>query len=456
MVKWTSRAKMVEPEPESPVVSERPSRSRRGSRSGSISSPTIAETECPTSEADVKTLDKPSSGRTSPSTNTVPQPPIPQKSQRQQSKIKSKLEVIKQDPELEKQFEGWDNLLGCCCTEDDEMLEQISTPPAESSRRSSLGKMPWSGNTGYHRRIWKRDRGVGGKGGTDYTASSGESSSNVATASGTSTPNEPPASVIARTQSNDPEDSTNTSGKGKGKGKAKEGIWAKITGKKPTTGSSKDKGKTVTPLPNPKQPAATEIPTPPIIKTSKEEPLAPSDVPIGGCDIISPPSATSPAASSLEILRWETQLLHQQHADRSCTNGPEDTKEALNIPWPFKEFNMTTRDGRSSYRGFCSWCGGSLTYRTSVTLNGMFDIHAGSMDDPETALRKVGFLREFHCEKAGDMEIGARLGTKVGHERDGRVLALHGCDIDNRPYLQVEDDDFGKDSLEFADDTASI
>ncbi|KAF3922371.1 hypothetical protein AA313_de0202118 [Arthrobotrys entomopaga] len=440
---------MVEPEPESPVVAERPNRGRRGSRSGSISSLTIAETDadCPTSGPGVKASNKTSSGRTSPS---IPIPPkeISQRSQKQSGKIKSKLEAIKQDPELEKKFEGWDNVVGCCCTEDDEMQEQISTPPAESSRRSSLGKMPWTGNTGYHRRIWKRERGVGGRGTTDYTASSGESSSNIATASGTSTPNEPSQVIISRTQSSDIDESSKIGSKDKGKGKAKEGLWSKMKGKASVAVSSKDKGKATASSPTLKPSDSTQIPKPPTINTTKDESHAGSDAP-SGCDIVSPSSTTSPTATSIEILRWETQLLHQQHADRSCTNNnSEDTNDALDIPWPYKEFAMTTRDGRSSYRGFCSWCGGSLTYRTSVTLNGLIDIHAGSMDDPETALRKIGFLREFHCDMAGDVEIGARLGTTVGHERDGRVLALHGCDIDDRPYLNVEDEDFGKEDFE--------
>ncbi|EPS36262.1 hypothetical protein H072_10291 [Dactylellina haptotyla CBS 200.50] len=456
MVKWTSRAKIVEPEPESSAIPERSSRSRRGSRSSLISVPKIAETEAPPlSTTGYQPSKVPRDEGVVPSSS----PRQFLQYQKQKNKLQSTLEVVQQDPEFETEFNGIDNALGCCCNEDEELQEQVPPPPAEGSRRTSLGKTPWSGNTGYHRRIWKRDRGVGGRGSVDHTASSSEM---VPAESSPSAPSTPPAQsplLSPREQSPVVEEPTKGKDKEKGKGKAKEGLWsrlinrqwlnrvdrkakannpnlAKMKGKAAAAISSKDKGKS---------PASTTTPSSQPPEPISEPDACPQSLVDDGCmespkvqpsgrDIVSIPTVASPTASSLEILRWETQLLHQQESDRCCTTNkdsddfdgdPQNT--TLPVPWPFKEFALTTRDGRTSYRGFCSWCGGSLTYRTSASIHGMIDIMVGSMDDPKTALKEVGFLKEFHCDMAGEVEVGARLGTRVGNRRDEGVVKVDGC-----------------------------
>ncbi|KAF3286789.1 hypothetical protein TWF970_008628 [Orbilia oligospora] len=362
MVQWTSRAKLVEHEPESPASSIG---RRRGSKSTS-------STPAPIAEANESISKKSSEGESSTSGSEPNE--LPEKVTKRAARLQSTLEAVKQDPEFDTEFADVDNATGCCCYEEDN-VDEIQTPKSPvwgPSKKPSLGMTAWSGNAGYHRRIWKRERGVGGK----------------PTASGEASPTKMKGKASAAISSKE---------KDRTKGKERVVVSIPLTNEDldipaPQSNTSKTEvGQKVCQLPE---------------KTGTST----------GCDIISPP-VNSPQPSSLEILRWETQLLHQQESDLShgpCTSQG-DTEDfdgdpqnnTLPIPWPYREFAITTRDGRTSYRGFCSWCGGSLTYRTSATIHGMVDIHAGSMDDPEKALRQIGFLREVHIETAGGVEEGA-------------------------------------------------
>ncbi|KAK6500304.1 hypothetical protein TWF481_010648 [Arthrobotrys musiformis] len=451
MVQWTSRAKSVEPEPESPASSIR---RKKGSRSAS-------NTPAPVAESRKSIPEQSSEGESSSSSSQARE--LPEKVTKRAARLQSTLEAVKQDPEFETEFSGVDNATGCCCYEEDN-VDEVQTPKSpvwETSKKPSLGMTAWSGNAGYHRRIWKRERGVGGK-----PIASSEASPIQATSPSPapSTSKDLSSSVTPGAQPPLIEQSDKGKGKEKAKTKSKEGLWTKMKGKASAAISSKEKEKTkgkeklvllVTPTGEGSDipVSQSDIPQPATVEKGCQLPEN-----IGkstGCDIISPP-ANPPQPLSLEILRWETQLLHQQQSDLShgpCTsqNGAEDfdgdpQNSTLPIPWPFREFAITTRDGRTSYRGFCSWCGGSLTYRTSATIHGMVDIHAGSMDDPEEALRQIGFLREVHIETAGGVEEGARLGTIVGHWRDGTVSSYDSCDMERRLYFD-SDCEGGDDGL---------
>ncbi|KAK6530809.1 hypothetical protein TWF281_007646 [Arthrobotrys megalospora] len=458
MVQWTTRAKLVEPEPESPASS---TRRRRGSRSASNTPAPIVETD--NSAAEGATGSEPTPSSSEPKE-------VPEKVTKRAARLQSTLEAVKQDPEFDTEFAGVDNATGCCCYEEDNVNE-VKTPKSpvwDPSRKPSLGTTAWSGNTGYHKRIWKRERGVGGK----PSGSCEPSPITTAPASPVSSmPKDQSPSVTPRTQSPLVGQIEKGKGKEKEKTKTKEGLWTKMKGKASAAISSKEKDKTkskeklvvLTQASEELSVASgsqTDTSRPELVQEGCTEPAK-----IGtsvGCDIISPP-ANPPKPSSLEILRWETQLLQQQQSDLSygvCTSQtrPEDfdgdpQNNTLPIPWPFREFAVTTRDGRTSYRGFCSWCGGSLTYRTSATIHGMVDIHAGSMDDPERALKEIGFVREVHIETAGGIEEGARLGTMVGHWRDGTVDSYDSCDMERRFYFESDGEggdeetaDHGKDS----------
>ncbi|RVD83830.1 uncharacterized protein DFL_005604 [Arthrobotrys flagrans] len=443
MVQWTSRAKLVEPEPESPASSIG---RRRGSRSAS-------NTPAPIAEASRSIPERSTDGESSISTSEPKE--LPEKVTKRVARLHSTLEAIKQDPEFDTEFAGVDNATGCCCYEEDN-LSEVRTPKSpvwETSKKPGLGMTAWSGNAGYHRRIWKRERGVGGK-----PTVSGEASP-ITTASvspAPSTSKDPSPSVTLGIQSPLVDQLDKGKTKEKGKTKSKEGLWTKMKGKASAAMSSMEKEKTkgkeklVLSVPPTDEPLDVSVPKPDTPKSEvvKEVCQLPNKTGTStGCDMISPPT-NPPQPSSLEILRWETQLLQQQESDIShvpCTSqsGAEDfdgdpQNNILPIPWPYREFAVTTRDGRTSYRGFCSWCGGSLTYRTSATIHGMVDIHAGSMDDPEKALKQIGFLREVHVETAGGLEEGARLGTMVGHWRDGTVSSYDSCDMERRLYFDSE------------------
>ncbi|KAF3927476.1 hypothetical protein ABW21_db0209297 [Orbilia brochopaga] len=191
--------------------------------------------------------------------------------------------------------------------------------------------------------------------------------------------------------------------------------------------TSKEKGKA--PMSQTTGPPRTADQKPSQIVSLSEPPATTSS-----CDSASPEAPISPPPSSLDVLRWESKL------DQQCPNSDSDSdsdcsdpyRKALRVPWPFKEYALSTRDGRTSYSGFCAYCGGSLSYRTSVTIHDMMDVLVGSMDDPEQAMRDIGFLAEFHCDLAGSIEDGARLGTQAGHARDEKVVRVHGCDWE--PY----------------------
>ncbi|KAK6514958.1 hypothetical protein TWF506_007316 [Arthrobotrys conoides] len=448
MVQWTSRAKMVESEPESPANSIG---RRRGSRSASITPAPIAEA----SES------IPERGFEGDSSTSVPdRKEMPEKVTKRAARLQSTLEAVKQDPEFDTEFAGVDNATGCCCYEEDN-VDEIQTPKSpvwEASKKPSLGMTAWNGNAGYHRRIWKRERGVGGK-----PATSGEASP-ITTGSvspAPSTSKDPSTSATVRTELPPADQLDKMKAKERVKSKSKEGLWTKMKGKASAAISSKEKEKTkgkekmVLSIPNTDQSLHMSAATTQLYASKPEVDQKACQLPKDtgtstGCDIISPP--TNPAQpSSLEILRWETQLLHQQESDLShgpCTSqsNAEDfdgdpQNNILPVPWPYREFAVTTRDGRTSYRGFCSWCGGSLTYRTSATIHGMVDIHAGSMDDPEKALRQIGFLREVHVETAGGVEEGAKLGTMVGHWRDGTVSSYDSCDMERRLYFDSDGED---------------
>ncbi|KAF3232364.1 hypothetical protein TWF191_000135 [Orbilia oligospora] len=336
MVQWTSRAKLVEPEPESPASSIG---RRRGSKSAS-------STPAPIAEATESTSKQSPEGESS---TSGPEPnELPEKVTKRVARLQSTLEAVKQDPEFDTEFADVDNATGCCCYEEDN-VDEIQTPKSPvwgPSKKPSLGMTTWSGNAGYHRRIWKRERGVGGKANVPGEASP------ITTASvspAPSTSKDPSTSLKSGIPQSSDAQPDNTKSKGRGKPKAKEGLWS----------------------------------------------------------------------------------------DTEDFDG-DPQNNTLPIPWPYREFAITTRDGRTSYRGFCSWCGGSLTYRTSATIHGMVDIHAGSMDDPEKALRQIGFLREVHVETAGGVEEGARLGTIVGHWRDGTVSSYDSCDMERRLYFDSD------------------
>ncbi|KAK6337475.1 hypothetical protein TWF730_002874 [Orbilia blumenaviensis] len=455
MVQWTTRAKLVEPEPESPASS---TRRRRGSRSASSTPAPVIETT------------EPVSGRSSvaeyPASSSGPKE-LPEKVTKRAERLQSTLEAVKQDPEFDTEFAGIDNATGCCCYEEDN-VDEIQTPKSpvwETSKKPSVGMTAWSGNAGYHRRIWKRERGVGGKG----TGSGSGDASPITTASVSPAPSIPkgtsPSPVAPTTQLPDTDELDKGKGREKGKTKVKEGLWAKMKGKASAAISSKEKDKPkgkekiLLPIPHPDEMSGAsssqhdvEVQKPRAVRDTDSIIKKPEALASVGCDIISPPVDPS-QSSSLEILRWETQLLHQQESDLShgpCTSQSrsedfdgDPQNNTLPIPWPFREFAITTRDGRTSYRGFCSWCGGSLTYRTSATIHGMVDIHAGSMDDPDKALKDIGFLREVHIETAGGVDEGARLGTIVGHWRDGTVCSYDSCDMERRLYF--DSDDEGRD-----------
>ncbi|KAK6355824.1 hypothetical protein TWF718_000206 [Orbilia javanica] len=445
MVQWTSKAKLVNPEPESPASSIGRT---RGSRSTSNTPAPIAEASSSSS-----TQERSSKGESSTSTSGPKE--LPEKVTKRAARLQSTLEAVKQDPEFGTEFADVDNATGCCCYEEDNVNE-VQTPKSpvwESSKKPSLGMTAWSGNAGYHRRIWKRERGVGGK-----PTASGEASpvgaSSVSPAPSTSKGPSPSVTPGAHSPSVDQQEKGK--GKEKSKTKGKEGIWTKMKEKASSAMSSKEKErvkgkeKLVLSVPNADVPLDVSAPQPETPEPERVTEICQLPAKIGspaGCDIIAPP-ANPPQPSSLEVLRWETQLLQQQQSDIShgpCTSqsGAEDfdgdpKNNTLPIPWPFREFAITTRDGRTSYRGFCSWCGGSLTYRTSATLHGMLDIHAGSMDEPEKALKQIGFLREVHIESAGSVEEGARLGTLVGHWRDGTVSSHDSCDMERRLYFDSD------------------
>ncbi|KAF3932178.1 hypothetical protein ABW20_dc0108866 [Dactylellina cionopaga] len=454
MIEWTSKAKLVEPESESPVTSEGSGRRRRSSRSGSISATPIVEACASTSS-----IEAPKASQDDAAISPILPKHLSQNLNKKVAKLQIKLEAIHQDPEVEKEFlnVGKDSAIGCCCYEQDHRVDPPA-PVLDANQRSSLGKSPWAGNTGYHRRIWKRDRGVGGKdGGTGTGSLVVDGCDEFAL---TTSPS--PASLVDTTSRDSPSNTSprtqspaavGETGKGKdkdkSKGKAREGLWSKAT----AAISSKDKAKTST---LPATEAGSSRSTPEIQPYNpdppQEECAAIPEPAISGCDVVSSPSAKPSSVSPLEILRWETQLLHQQHAElshRSCTNPDSEEFDGdpkdniLPIPWPFKEFAITTRDGRTTHRGFCSWCGGSLTYRTSASIHGMVDIHVGSMDDPKTAMEEVGFLREFHCDTAGSIELGTRLQTDAGNKRDGKVISVNECDLDNRPYISNENQEEG-------------
>ncbi|KAF3107954.1 hypothetical protein TWF569_005554 [Orbilia oligospora] len=443
MVQWTSRAKLVEPEPESPASSIG---RRRGSKSAS-------NAPAPIAEANESTSKKSSEGGSSTSGSQPNE--LPEKVTKRAARLQSTLEAVKQDPEFDTEFADVDNATGCCCYEEDN-VDEIQTPKSPvwgPSKKPSLGMTAWSGNAGYHRRIWKRERGVGGK-----PSASGEASpiTNASVSPAPSISKDPSTSLKSGKPQSSVEQPDSTKSKGKGKPKAKEGLWTKMKGKASAAISSKEKDRTtgkervVVSIPPTNEDLDIPASQSNTSKTELGQKICQLPEKTGtstGCDIISPP-ANPPQPSSLEILRWETQLLHQQESDLShgpCTSQG-DTEDfdgdpqnnTLPIPWPYREFAVTTRDGRTSYRGFCSWCGGSLTYRTSATIHGMVDIHAGSMDDPEKALRQIGFLREVHIETAGGVEEGARLGTMVGHWRDGTVSSYDSCDMERRLYFDSD------------------
>ncbi|KAK6358991.1 hypothetical protein TWF696_000163 [Orbilia brochopaga] len=349
-------------------------------------------------------------------------------------KPRTTLEAIQQDPNLEEEEPfGTDTAYGCCCDDED---EEPSILVAED-RRPSLIKLPWSGSGGYHRRIWKRGRGVGGKEKSSAGVSPHSLTSTVATGIGTDEDVSPGDSPL--TQSSEIEGPFKTT-EDKGKGKAKIGLWSRMRGKASIVISPKDKDKT--------NMTAT---LPPVLAPTLESTIQLSatgqkDIQATTTDGEACPETSPPPPSSLDVLRWESRL------DQQCPNSDSDSdsdcsdpcRKALRIPWPFKEYSLSTRDGRTSYNGFCVYCGGSLTYRTSVTIHDMMDVLVGSMDDPEQAMQDVGFLAEFHCDLAGSIEDGARLGTQAGHVRDEKVVRVLGCDWEpHKPRESVVDGDKG-------------
>ncbi|KAF3940415.1 hypothetical protein ABW19_dt0203783 [Dactylella cylindrospora] len=542
MIQWATRAKILEPEPEAPAQAESSGRSRRRGSRSSIKEPAGETSRSQTTSATGRLSSSKSSRETSPALKKA-------------VKLQNTLEAIKQDPNFESDFVNIDTAVGCCCYTDDgeELRVQVGaettvseskeekdgegtsvasgsptstekktvkiglhvipedgqpSAAAAGSRRPSVGR-GLAGNAGYHRRIWKRERGVGGKETTISTceASIEASPALQSTESPASTPTSASLQITPRTQSPAvttaaAESSTKCKDKEKGKGKVKEGLWsklirknllkrviggkakesgnvAKMKGKASAAISPKDKGKgkmlvsgiaEESPCPSVQSsPSTSAVSLKESERSGIQSQLCPETPPaetIAGCDStgISPPQATTTQpASSLEVLRWETQLLHQQHSDlyhAQCNledsplhkPHPQNPQSSPHppapppIPWPYKEFHRTTRDGRTSSRGFCSWCGGSLTYSTSVSLHGMIEVQAGSMDDPEGAMRRVGFLREFHCKKALGADVGGRLGTSVGHERDERVERVGGCD-ERRLFVDSGDD--GEGSVDF-------
>ena len=92
-----------------------------------------------------------------------------------------------------------------------------------------------------------------------------------------------------------------------------------------------------------------------------------------------------------------------------------------------------SRDGKVMKKGFCTWCGGSLTYQAGesgydfeffdklMTATGqnptMIDIYAGSLDEPTEAISKLGFVRESCLALSLGADIGGRLGTPSGLNR---------------------------------------
>ncbi|KAJ6257293.1 hypothetical protein Dda_8182 [Drechslerella dactyloides] len=415
MVQWTSRGKVVEQQnPECPA------------------SPKTSVSE-DTSTIEVKS---PSEATQAPSSTNTPKQRKPTARYQYQKgagsahsrapKLRTALEAIEQETTWENEAIGTDTAIGCCCDDED---EQPPTPVVHGTQEPNPTKSPWSGK-GYHKRIWKRGRGVGGKDSGSAEASPRSTASSVvapdACIDGEASPGGTPLTHVSEIE-------TSHKGLSDSKEKAKAGLWNKMKDKASGMMSSKDRQKGKAPIASPillpaSQPRNTTSASEQ--KTSQAALLPETPAATATNDVTCPATSIFPPPSSLEILRWETKL------DQQCPNSDSDSdsdcsdpcRKILRIPWPFKEYSLRTRDGRTSYNGFCAYCGGSISYRTSVTIHDMVDLLVGSMDDPAQAMKEVGFLAEYHCDLAGSIEDGARLKTQAGNTRDEKVVRVMGCD----------------------------
>ncbi|EWC48781.1 hypothetical protein DRE_00086 [Drechslerella stenobrocha 248] len=346
MVEWTSRASLIEDQ-----------KSRNSTKLESPSSSNFKVSATLKSQGQTQPLS------TAPTAAAASGSRYQYKRPLTAARLHTTLEAIQQDLLAEEDPIGTDSEFGCCCRDDDVVL---STPAEATEKQPNPAKPVWGGTSGFHKRIWKRDRGVGGKA-SPISTSTTETSSPRST-----TPNQ---STLLQPHS-----------------------------KAPTVIPPEDEKK------------------------------------------------AQPPVTTLDILRWEARLLQQQcslssdsNSDCSSTSSNDDNDDddgddddnislphhkSLRIPWPFKEYTHTARDGRTSYHGFCSYCGGGLSSRTSVSIHDMVDVLVGSMDDPGRAMRDIGFLAEFHCVLAGGgVEEGARLGMQVGSARDAAAVGIWGCDF---------------------------